>query len=113
MAKKLDGLVYKSKQDFVEDLDLIWQNCRKYDVNPERFGIRASYTLKETKKLVRLIPNIVIRDRAHVEAVERRLQSDDINKDGDEDSDDEPIMFTRKLKAPIDRDDSIMGIPFR
>ena len=55
---------------------------------------------KETDKLVPLIPNITIRDRADVEAEERRLQNGDINMDGDEDSDDEPIISSRGRKAP-------------
>ena len=68
MRIKLNNSDYRSKQEFVEDLDLIWQNCRKYDVSPERFGIRASFALKETQDLVRRIPNIVIRDDAEVGA---------------------------------------------
>lgn len=53
---------------------------------------------KETEKLVPLIPDIVIRDRAEVEAEERRLQLADL--DGAEESDDEPIMSSRGRKAP-------------
>ena len=101
MTKKLKTLAYKSKQDFVEDLNLIWQNCLKYNANPEHFlRKKALFMRKETDKLVPLIPNITIRDRADVEAEERRLQNGDINMDGDEDSDDEPIISSRGRKAP-------------
>lgn len=99
MTKKLKALQYKSKQDFVDDLNLIWSNCLKYNTNPEHFLRKhALYMRKETDKLVPLIPEIVIRDRAEVEAEERRMQLADL--DGAEESDDEPIMSSRGRKAP-------------
>ncbi|KAJ5594791.1 uncharacterized protein N7459_000999 [Penicillium hispanicum] len=99
MTKKLKGLQYRSKQDFVDDLNLIWANCLKYNTNPEHFLRKhALYMRKETEKLVPLIPEIVIRDRAEVEAEERRLQLAEL--DGAEESDDEPIMSSRGRKAP-------------
>lgn len=99
MTKKLKGLQYRSKQDFVDDLNLIWSNCLKYNTNPEHFLRKhALYMRKETEKLVPLIPDIVIRDRAEVEAEERRLQMAEL--DGAEESDDEPIMSSRGRKAP-------------
>ncbi|KAL4820908.1 hypothetical protein BDW67DRAFT_74137 [Aspergillus spinulosporus] len=98
MTKKLKALQYKSKQEFVDDLNLIWSNCFKYNTNPEHFLRKhAMYMKKETEKLVPLIPDIVIRDRAEVEAEERRLQLAD---DGGDESDDEPIMSSRGRKAP-------------
>lgn len=99
MTKKLKAIQYKSKQEFVDDLNLIWANCLKYNANPEHFLRKhALYMRKETEKLVPLIPDIVIRDRAEVEAEERRLQLADL--DGAEESDDEPIMSSRGRKAP-------------
>ncbi|KAL5334030.1 hypothetical protein BJX70DRAFT_402984 [Aspergillus crustosus] len=99
MTKKLKALQYRSKQDFVDDLNLIWTNCFKYNTNPEHFLRKhAMYMKKETEKLVPLIPEIVIRDRAEVEAEERRLQLAEL--DGGDESDDEPIMSSRGRKAP-------------
>jgi transcriptional activator SPT7 len=99
MTKKLKALQYKSKQDFVDDINLIWANCLKYNTNPEHFLRKhALYMRKETEKLVPLIPEVVIRDRAEVEAEERRLQLAEM--DGAEESDDEPIMSSRGRKAP-------------
>ncbi|EQL31315.1 transcriptional activator SPT7 [Blastomyces dermatitidis ATCC 26199] len=99
MTKKLKAVQYKSKQEFVEDLNLIWANCLKYNANPEHFLRKhALYMRKETEKLVPLIPDIIIRDRAEVEAEERRLQLAEL--DGAEESDDEPIMSSRGRKAP-------------
>lgn len=98
MTKKLKALQFKSKQEFVEDLNLIWANCLKYNTNPDHFLRKhALYMRKETEKLVPLIPDIVIRDRAEVEAEERRLQLAEL--DGAEESDDEPIMSSRGRKA--------------
>ncbi|KAH8692690.1 transcriptional activator spt7 [Talaromyces proteolyticus] len=99
MTKKLKTLQYKSKQEFVDDLNLIWANCLKYNAAPEHFLRKhALYMRKETEKLVPLIPDITIRDRAEVEAEERRLQLAEM--DGAEESDDEPIMSSRGRKAP-------------
>jgi transcriptional activator SPT7 len=98
MTKKLKTLAYKSKAEFVADLDLIWGNCLKYNgdiAHPLRRNANAMR--KEAEKLVPLIPDIVIRPRAEVEAEERRRQNGD---DGGEESDDEPIMSSRGRKAP-------------
>lgn len=101
MTKKLKAVQYKSKQEFVDDLNLIWANCLKYNANPEHFLRRhALFMRKETEKLVPLIPAIVIRDRAVVEAEERRLHNGDAEAEGLDESDDEPIISSRGRKAP-------------
>lgn len=101
MQKKLRGTQYKSKAEFVSDLSLIWNNCLKYNANPEHFLRKKALAMrKETEKLVPLIPNIVIRDRAEVEAEERRQNSGHTLVDDDEDSDDEPLISSRGRKAP-------------
>ncbi|KAF2813671.1 transcriptional activator spt7 [Mytilinidion resinicola] len=102
MMKKLKGLQYKSKKEFVDDLMLIWSNCLKYNADPAHFlRKKALYMKKETEKLVPLIPEIVVRDRVEVEAEERRMRNGDVDVDGVEDSDDEePLMASRGRKAP-------------
>ena len=101
MTKKLKNVQYKSKQEFVDDLNLIWANCLKYNGSPEHYLRRhALFMRKETEKLVPLIPAIVIRDRADVEAEERRQQLADAEIDGVEESDEEPIIASRGRKAP-------------
>ena len=101
MTKKLKAVQYKSKQEFVTDLNLIWDNCLKYNANPDHFLRRhALFMRKETEKLVPLIPAIVIRDKAVVEAEERRLHHGEAEADGLEESDDEPIISSRGRKAP-------------
>lgn len=85
MVKKLKSFQYKSKKDFVDDLNLIWSNCLKYNADPAHFlRKKALYMRKETEKLVPLIPDIIVRDRAEIEAEERRQQQ----LEGLEDSDD-------------------------
>lgn len=102
MTKKLKQLAYKSKKDFTSDLNQIWKNCLLFNSSPDHlFRKHALFMQKETDKLVPLIPDIVIRDRADVEAEERRRQiADGEIDDGAEESDDEPIMASRGRKAP-------------
>lgn len=101
MLKKLKNFNYKSKQDFVEDLNLIWANCLKYNASPDHPLRRHALAMrKKTDQLVPLIPNIVIRDRAEVEAEERRLQNGGADADLGEDSDDEPIIASRGRGVP-------------
>jgi transcriptional activator SPT7 len=102
MMKKLKQLQYKSKKDFVDDLMLIWSNCLKYNADPSHFlRKKALHMKKETEKLVPLIPDITVRDRAEVEAEERRMRNGDADADGADDSEDEePIMASRGRKAP-------------
>ncbi|KIX07576.1 uncharacterized protein Z518_02229 [Rhinocladiella mackenziei CBS 650.93] len=102
MTKKLKQFAYKSKKEFVDDLNQIWKNCLKFNSSPDHlFRKHALFMQKETDKLVPLIPDIVIRDRAEVEAEERRQQiANGELEDGAEESDDEPIMSSRGRKAP-------------
>lgn len=101
MTKKLKTCQYKSKADFVNDLNLIWANCLKYNAAPEHLLRKKALVMrKETEKLVPLIPNIEIKDRAEHEAEERRRQNGGTNLDDDEDSDEEPIIASRGRVAP-------------
>ncbi|KAJ8605071.1 hypothetical protein MRB53_041544 [Persea americana] len=98
MMKKLKQFSYKSKKEFVDDLSLIWTNCLKYNQDPAHpLRKKALYMRKETDKLTPLIPDVVVRDRAEVEAEERRLHAMDAD---DSDDDDAPIMASRGRKAP-------------
>ena len=96
MTKKLKTLAYKSKAEFVADLNLIWDNCLLFNqemTNPLRRN--ANMMRKAAEKLVPLIPDLTVRPRAEVEAEERRKQ----NGGEDDDSDDEPIMSSRGRTA--------------
>lgn len=100
MTKKLKSLQYKSKAEFVADLDLIWSNCLKYNADLSHpLRRNANSMRKEAEKLVPLIPDLVVRPRAEVEAEERRKQNG-AEDDGADESDDEPIMSSRGRKAP-------------
>ncbi|KAI0007900.1 hypothetical protein F4779DRAFT_642509 [Xylariaceae sp. FL0662B] len=95
MTKKLKSLTYKSKTDFVTDLNLIWDNCLRYNQDMNHPLRRmANGMRKEAEKLIPLIPDLAIRPRAEVEAEERRKQNGGDDDNGD-DSDDEPIMSSR------------------
>ncbi|KAL2072152.1 hypothetical protein VTL71DRAFT_11495 [Oculimacula yallundae] len=117
MTKKLKTLTYKSKKEFVDDLDLIWSNCLKYNGDIQHpLRRNANSMRKEAEKLVPLIPDLVIRPRAEVEAEERRKQNGGEDDAGD-DSDDEPIMSSRGrgtgakgLKTRKAREESTPGV---
>jgi transcriptional activator SPT7 len=93
MMKKLKNFQYKSKKEFVDDLNLIWDNCLQYNTDPHHFLRKKALIMKKhTESLVFLIPDIVVRDRAEVEAEERRMQRLDADMDGEDSDDDKPIM---------------------
>ncbi|KAI0389941.1 bromodomain-containing protein [Xylariaceae sp. FL0594] len=95
MTKKLKAFNYKSKADFVADLNLIWDNCLRYNQEMSHPLRRmANGMRKEAEKLIPLIPDLTVRSRAEVEAEERRKQNGGDDDAGD-DSDDEPIMSSR------------------
>lgn len=114
MTKKLKSLTYKSKAEFVADLNLIWDNCLRFNQDMNHPLRRmANGMRREAEKLIPLIPDLVIRPRAEVEAEERRKQNGG-DDDGGDDSDDEPIMSsrgrvaggakgTKSRKAPTDQ----------
>lgn len=120
MTKKLKQLQYKSKADFVTDLSLIWDNCLRYNQNlSNNLPRMANGMRREADKLIPLIPDLVIRPRAEVEAEERRKQNGGEDDAGD-DSDDEPIISSRgrtqgnkgaakSRKAPSDQKEGTPG----
>ena len=70
-VEEIENLAYNSKQEFVDDLMLIWSNCLTYNADPAHF-IRAHAIAmqKKTIKLIPTIPDIRIRNRAEVEKEE-------------------------------------------
>lgn len=91
VTKKLRGLQYNCKKDFVDDLMLIWNNCFTYNTNPSHYLRRHAKAMKtKTLSLIPLIPDITIRDRSEVEAEEAKLHH------LEEDSDDEITPSTGK-----------------
>ncbi|ODQ56574.1 hypothetical protein SAICODRAFT_87468 [Saitoella complicata NRRL Y-17804] len=71
VMKKLKALQYKSKEEFVHDLELIWNNCLLYNADPAHFMRKHALSMrKKMHTLVPLIPDITVRDRAEVEAEE-------------------------------------------
>lgn len=101
MTMKLKALQYKSKAEFVSELDLIWANCLKYNVDLAHPLRRHALSMrKEAEKLIPLIPDIVVRPRAEVEAEDRRMQNG-VEDDAANESDDEPIMSSRTRARPF------------
>ncbi|CAG8950905.1 hypothetical protein HYFRA_00003122 [Hymenoscyphus fraxineus] len=99
MTKNLKLNKYKSKDEFVADLELIWNNCLKYNSDIKHpLRAKANAMRKDAEKLIPLIPDLVVKTRAEVELEERRKLNGGDDAAG-EDSDDEPIMSSRGRKA--------------
>ncbi len=95
VMKKLKALQYKSKKEFVEDLQIIWQNCLTYNADPNHFLRKHAMAMhKKTLSLIPLIPDITIKERTEMEAENGYA----LDADGD-DSDEEPIVSSRKGPA--------------
>lgn len=85
VMKKLKQHAYKSKKEFVDDLNLIWANCLKYNADPSHFLRKHAKAMQKlTAGLVPLIPDIVIRDRAEVEAMEAAQTEADADGESDD-----------------------------
>lgn len=85
VMKKLKQLAYKSKKEFVEDLNLIWANCLQYNGDPKHYLRKHAIAMqKMTQGLIPLIPDITIRDRAEVEAEEAGAHEQDADAESDD-----------------------------
>lgn len=99
VLKKLKALQYNSKQEFVDDIMLIWKNCLTYNSDPSHFlRAHAIAMQKKSLQLIPLIPNITIRNRADVERELEELEKDKDYKDNDdkEDAEEEVAGSGRK-----------------
>ncbi|CCE78354.1 Piso0_000975 [Millerozyma farinosa CBS 7064] len=77
VMKKLKGLQYNSKKEFVDDIMLIWSNCLTYNADPKHFlRAHAIAMQKRSLKLIPTIPDITIRSKAEVDK-EEELENDD------------------------------------
>ena len=86
VLKKLKTFQYKSKQEFVDDVMLIWKNCLTYNSDPSHFmRAHAIAMQKKSMQLIPMIPNITIRKRADVEKEMEDMEKDkDYEEEGDE-----------------------------
>lgn len=71
VMKKLKSLSYNSKQEFADDLMLIWNNCLTYNADPKHYlRAHAIAMQKRTQKLIPTIPDITIKNRSEMEKEE-------------------------------------------
>ncbi|KAF3908444.1 hypothetical protein ABW21_db0202364 [Orbilia brochopaga] len=85
VMKKLKQLAYKSKKEFIDDVNLIWQNCLQYNADPKHYLRKHAISMqKMTQNLIPLIPDITIRDRAEVEAEEQGSHDQDADAESDD-----------------------------
>lgn len=68
VLRKFRNIRYQSKQEFVDDLNLIWKNCLTYNTDTKLLIRRdCSMMQKKAASLISTIPDITIRDRKDVE----------------------------------------------
>lgn len=85
VLKKLKSFQYDSKQEFVDDIMLIWKNCLTYNSDPSHFLRGHAIAMqKKSLQLIPMIPNITIRNRADLEK-----EIEDMEKDKDYELDEE------------------------
>ncbi|KAI8055791.1 hypothetical protein BDF22DRAFT_741079 [Syncephalis plumigaleata] len=69
ITKKLKEFKYQSKQEFVDDLMLIYRNCFTYNTEPGNVYRKSAQQMqKKTERLINFIPDLSIMDRAQMEA---------------------------------------------
>ncbi|SCU93536.1 LAFA_0F16930g1_1 [Lachancea sp. 'fantastica'] len=94
VLKKLKTYQYNSKQEFVDDVMLIWKNCLTYNSDPKHFlRTHAIAMQKKSLTLIPLIPDITIRDRSEVE---KELEDIDKDNDKEEEAEEEASGTGRK-----------------
>lgn len=82
VTKKLKQLEYKNKQEFSEDLYLIYDNCLAYNTNPaSEYRKHAMAMRRKTDRLLVRVPNISIKDKSDGE------QDDEVDDASDDDQD--------------------------
>jgi len=69
VLKKLKSFAYQSKAQFANDLYLIYSNCLAYNSDPGSVYRKHAIAMKKkTQQLLETVQDVVIRDRAEVEA---------------------------------------------
>ncbi|BFZ56336.1 Transcriptional activator spt7 [Savitreella phatthalungensis] len=92
LMKKLKNLEFKSKKEFADDVMLIWQNCLTYNAAPEHpLRKHALAMQRKSHQLLSMVPDVVVRDRAEVEAEEFGVDAEEANA-GAESDDDKPLV---------------------
>lgn len=62
--RKLSKLAYQSKKEFIDDLNLIWDNCLIYNQMPDSIYRKAAILMKKkANELCASIPDITVRER--------------------------------------------------
>ncbi|KAK9721801.1 Transcriptional activator spt7 [Basidiobolus ranarum] len=98
MGKKLKTFQYKSKAEFTVDLNLIYANCLAYNTDPASIYRKHAYAMKKkTNLLLANVPDIVIRDKAEVDA--EKAQNEELKKKDTEESQTKPEEQTPKVES--------------
>ncbi|KAI7819066.1 hypothetical protein BC939DRAFT_271367 [Gamsiella multidivaricata] len=81
VLKKLKAFAYQSKTQFANDLYLIYSNCLLYNSDPSSVYRKHAIAMKKrTQQLLETVQDVVIRDRAEVEAEAEESDEDTENQ---------------------------------
>ncbi|KAH3903132.1 SAGA histone acetyltransferase complex subunit SPT7 SCDLUD_000745 [Saccharomycodes ludwigii] len=87
VLKKLKTFQYRSKQEFTDDVMLIWKNCLTYNSDPKHFLRGHALAMqKKSLQLINNIPDIIVRDRAEVEKELEELDKEQNEKNAERES---------------------------
>lgn len=114
VMKKLKNLQYNSKQEFVDDIMLIWSNCLTYNADPKHFlRAHAIAMQKKSLKLIPHIPNIVIKNRTDLEKDEDKDDANnfDGNSKGKASKKGRKRTRNEEIKLEHDNTDSAVNSP--
>lgn len=61
IGKKMKNTEYTTKQEFIDDLNLIWENCLYYNINPNSiYRVHANEMKRKQDELAGLIPDDIV-----------------------------------------------------
>ncbi|ORX60257.1 hypothetical protein DM01DRAFT_1380641 [Hesseltinella vesiculosa] len=110
VTKKLKNFEYKSKNQFSDDLYLIYENCLAYNTNPSsEYRKHATAMRRKTDKILIRVPNIIIKDKSDGGLEE---EEDEVSDDEQEDKGrvsgkalgkhKQPMKQIKKDETPVD-----------
>lgn len=97
LMKNLKNIQYKSKAEFARDVMLIWDNCLTYNADAAHPLRKHAFAMRrKSEQLLAMVPDVVVRDRAEVEAEEFGLDADPEDED---DEDEKPLMAGKSSRG--------------
>ena len=85
MTRKLKAFQYKSKEEFMNDLDLIYTNCFTYNTAEDSiYRVHARAMREKSDTLATFIPDITVKNRDEFEDESDIFSTNQMDEDDDE-----------------------------